>query len=797
MATSRAGFVPLIDFAASLLAEREVFPRGRLIAEHVVELIPDSACQVYILQGEEWKPRGHAGEITLEPGGIHADTGTLGSLNDARELLVFPASELTRENYPHLHLRRTFQALGYVPILWEGEMIGALEVISYATGLDAENMASVVELQGVAAVALDAALKNEAQHNANLQSIARLTELYDIELVFNSTLEMDELMPIITSKIQQLMNVQAVNLWLVEADDKVLMAERSGFDMTVPVKALQGVGEGVAADVCDKGESVLIADMEDERLKGRNGDLDEGAVFSLICVPIIHEGNCVGALEAINQMSGEFFDEDDEFLLTTISQAAAVALNNASLMHAQRKVEILETLVTVSQEITSTLNLERMLETIVNAPQAVIPYERAAVALEQHGKFKLSAVTGVTNLNVKAPEIAPLNEILEWAAFTGEVLDIRQYEGEINDTREETRAKFHRYFEKSGMRAFYTRPLTDDTGRVGIFCMESSDPDFLSPAHLEIVQVLAGQATVALRNAQLYKEVPFISVLEPVLERKRKFMAQGKRRRFATYYLTAALAVFLVVFPLPMRVDGGAVAAPAYRAQVQPEVEGVVRKVYVREGDPVSRNQIIAELGDWDYAASVSAAQAKYQTAMLLMNRALASNDGTEAGIQRVQTDYWRSEVARAQQTLDRTRLRSPIDGIVATPHIEDFIGRKLDSGTSFAEIIDASHAVVDVAIDDEDVGLMTAGDPASVKLNFYPTHTFRGEVSIISPKGELQNNHRVFFARVTIPNEKGMIRTGMEGRGKVRVGWRPAGYVLFRGMAVWFYTKLWNWLGW
>ena len=74
--------------------------------------------------------------------------------------------------------------------------------------------------------------------------------------------------------------------------------------------------------------------------------------------------------------------------------------------------------------------------------------------------------------------------------------------------------------------------------------MESSDPDFLGPAHIEILEVLAGQATVALRNAQMYKEVPFISVLEPVLVRKRKFMAMEKRRRTSILVLVASLSVF-------------------------------------------------------------------------------------------------------------------------------------------------------------------------------------------------------------------------------------------------------------
>jgi GAF domain-containing protein len=81
------------------------------------------------------------------------------------------------------------------------------------------------------------------------------------------------------------------------------------------------------------------------------------------------------------------------------------------------------------------------------------------------------------------------------------------------------------------MRSFFALPLIDDQGRLGLLAFESSDPDFLTPAHLEIIKVLAAQATVALRNASLYREVPFINVLEPLLHRKQRFLAMGKQRR--------------------------------------------------------------------------------------------------------------------------------------------------------------------------------------------------------------------------------------------------------------------------
>ena len=248
---------------------------------------------------------------------------------------------------------------------------------------------------------------------------------------------------------------------------------------------------------------------------------------------------------------------------------------------------------------------------------------------------------------------------------------------------------------------------------------------------------------------------------------------------------------------MPLRVDGDAVVAPGRRALVQPEVEGVIGKVLVREGEQVQRGQVLAEMEAWNFRSALAAAQSKYETAMLEMNKALASNDGTEAGVRRVQADYWKAEVERAKQLVERAQLRSPIDGVVATPHVEEFAGRKLEPGDSFAEVVDTSQAVVNLAVDDADAGLLKAGQRAVVKLNSYPTRTFHGEVAVVSPKGTMLREGAVFFARVAVPNEQGVIRAGMEGRGKVRVGWSPSGYVFFRRPFLWLYAKIWYWLGW
>jgi RND family efflux transporter MFP subunit len=800
MATQSPNLV--LDIAAisvRLLEAQEVAPRARTVARALATLLPASAVNVYMIsetpEGGVWTVQGTVGDAAPDET-VPLDAGTLGVLAARRKPLLLAGKQLIREQYAHLNVRKTLHSLAYLPLVANGALIGAVEILSFEEPL-AETHLDI--LQGVAEVAgpaLNAARHYEVERHNSLTSITRLTHFYDIEKVFSSTIEMDQLVPLIGSKICETLECRAVNVWMVQGDGNLLLMHQAGQDPTTRQGMTQKGGEGIAGDVSDNGEPVLIADQGDERLVRRNVNTEEGPVESIVVAALLDKESLVGVVEAVNPLDGKPFDDDDLFVLGSLNETASIALRNASLLLAERKVEILEMLVTVSHEITSTLNLERVLQTIVNAPQAVIPYERAAVALEHGGKYKLSALTGVTQVDAGAPDVAPLNDLLRWTMLSEEVVHVRQHGDKIDAAREETRAKFQSYFESSGMRAFYAIPLTDDTGRVGVLGLESADPDFLSPAHIEILQVLAGQATVALRNAQMYKEVPFISVLQPVLEKKRKFMAMDKRRRALMLAAVAAVLIFLAGVPLPLRVDGDAVVAPLHSAQIQPEVEGVVSKVYVREGDHVTRGQVIASLADWDTRSVLAQAQSKYQMALLQMNRSLAANDGSEAGVQRIQADFWKSELARDQELLDKTQLRSPIDGLVATPHIENMVGKRLQYGDSFAEIVDTSRAIVDVAIDDTDSAQLRAEAHASVKLNSFPTRIFRGDVMVVSPKGTLQGDSRVFFARVAVPNADGAIRSGMEGRGKVRVGWYPAGYVLFRKPFLWIYSRAWSWFG-
>jgi multidrug efflux system membrane fusion protein len=223
----------------------------------------------------------------------------------------------------------------------------------------------------------------------------------------------------------------------------------------------------------------------------------------------------------------------------------------------------------------------------------------------------------------------------------------------------------------------------------------------------------------------------------------------------------------------------------------------VVKQVNVREGDTVLKGTVLGSLEDWEYRSALAAAEAKRQTALTQMDRALASNDGMEAGIQQTQADYWTTEVARARERLDRMQLRSPIDGVVATPHIENMVGHKLKFGEVFADVVDNSQATVDVSVEQNDIALVASGQKARVKLDGFPARTFEGKIAVVSPVGNIERDTPTFSARVIVANRDGVLRAGMQGRAKLSTGWHPAGQVFFRRPAMWIWSKLWDWFGW
>jgi len=311
-----------------------------------------------------------------------------------------------------------------------------------------------------------------------------------------------------------------------------------------------------------------------------------------------------------------------------------------------------------------------------------------------------------------------------------------------------------------------------------------------------MIKILAGQATVAIRNALLYREVPLISLLEPLLQRKQALLRTSRGRRTGFAAAVAAAILFLVFCPLPMRLTGEATVAAQHLVTIAAPADGNISAVFAHEGQRVEAAQVLASMNDLQWRMDLSSAEARYRSAMLTMQADLARG-AAQAGADRAQAEYLRAEADRARSRIDSAQLRSPIAGVVITPSLENAAGEHLDAGATFAQVLDLSSAVVDIAIPQSEATLLDPGQSAVIKLDSYPQRSWHGTVAVVSPQAQSGDGVRTFAARVPLPNSDAVLRSGMTGRAKIFVGYRPAGYVLLRGPALWLWQTLWNWFGW
>ena len=253
MATRKSAFeVPVAEFASALLARAEVGPRAQVAAEQVAQLLPGTAVVVYIvedLDNPAWTPKAIAGDVTVGKT-MEFSAGTLGTVAERRALVVLEGVDLQREDYAHLDIRRTITSLAYVPLLLDDVLFGAIELVNYEQPFPEAMLEAVHEIAQLTAPAIAAAQSYESERNASLQSISRVTQMYDLEKVFNSTLEMDELLGTIAKKFQEVLNVQAVNLWMV-SNDALELVSCDGFDPTVKLGMVQKPGDGIAGDISE------------------------------------------------------------------------------------------------------------------------------------------------------------------------------------------------------------------------------------------------------------------------------------------------------------------------------------------------------------------------------------------------------------------------------------------------------------------------------------------------------------------------------------------------------------------
>ncbi len=293
----------------------------------------------------------------------------------------------------------------------------------------------------------------------------------------------------------------------------------------------------------------------------------------------------------------------------------------------------------------------------------------------------------------------------------------------------------------------------------------------------------------------------------------------------------AALAVLLIGLPLISKFTGGSEAKQvevqkveyklikssilasgtlAYREQVQlrSEVIGQVTELHVEEADQVKKGDPVITLDPKSYQAQVEQAEARVRIQQIAIERQrlliktladrferqktmfaknLVDEDSFEAleselalarvDVRSLQESLLQASAAldQAEDLLSKTRIRSPIDGVVIQVDIK--VGETVIAGTTnipgstMMVIADPSETLTEVQVDEADIAQVREDQRADIFTAAYPDSPLSGTIqSIATVARKTQGQASLSFLVKILLDEQDtmMIRPGMSVRADI-----------------------------
>jgi len=272
---------------------------------------------------------------------------------------------------------------------------------------------------------------------------------------------------------------------------------------------------------------------------------------------------------------------------------------------------------------------------------------------------------------------------------------------------------------------------------------------------------------------------------------------------------------------------------PLAVAEVKSKIGGVVRKLYVEEGQAVARGQRLAEIVPAATPEELVMAREQVKTARLqvdqsrrnlervqgLAEKNLVSDKEVEEAETSLSIDEARLDAAMAAlQVLEQgasgstTRItgsqgsgspeaaealadmiiESPIAGIVLARNVDEgssvIATSSAYGGTSLITLADVSVMHFEGDVDESDVGKIRLGMPAKIFVDAFPDTTFAGTLTKIAPLGIKTEGVVNFSVEAKVQGATGLLKTGMSADVQLVLDERqdvltlPEGAVIYEG---------------
>jgi len=263
------------------------------------------------------------------------------------------------------------------------------------------------------------------------------------------------------------------------------------------------LGEGLTSILIRTREPLMLVDDTMNRALAMGAKITGKPARSWLGVPLLAQGEAIGALIIQDLENEHSFNEDDlRFMISVASQVSGAIYNTHVLDESKQTALQFETAAEIARDISSSLNLDELLEKAVNLIRSRFNFYHASVFLKDAtGEYVVvREATGDAGAQLKRAGFKlgiGSKSIVGYVAGNGEQLI-------VNDTTRD--ATYYPNPLLPETRAEAALPLRVGDRTVGVLDVQSTAPYAFAEDNLRTLQILADQLGVAVVNTELFAE---------------------------------------------------------------------------------------------------------------------------------------------------------------------------------------------------------------------------------------------------------------------------------------------------
>lgn len=389
------------------------------------------------------------------------------------------------------------------PLVVKGDVIGFLDLISLTE--DFYNQKHADRLQEFAdqvAIAVEnARLLEEAQQRAD-----QFSALLDIGQAITSGQNMETVLRALLEECKRVLPIEAFYIATYDHETGMIgfpLFYDNGAYSVIPPSTLSE-SPGLTGYIIKTKEMLYIPDVQSEEVAQKYQAIEFGGdpSRSYVGVPLLVGDRVVGVI-SMQCSQPNAYQADEVRLLETIATQIAGAIENTRLfeevrLHAEEMTALFDIGITLS----SGLDMEQVLKTLLEKCRQVLPVEAFYIAILEPGtsviNHPLAYDTG------KYLQI-PSRDIQENPGLSGQVINDRKTlyipDISISDT-----SSTPQVFRTSGTptRAYVGVPMLVGERVVGVISMQSYRPNAYDSDQIRLLETIATQAAIAIENSRLY-----------------------------------------------------------------------------------------------------------------------------------------------------------------------------------------------------------------------------------------------------------------------------------------------------